>query len=188
MFMFAAATAAQGAPGPSALLLVAKPGMPDPRFRESVILVTRTPGAETFGVILNRPTKLRAKDLLPDKPSDGYRDRIYFGGPVMSQAIVVLFKSAGAPAGHSLHVLDELFLSLDPEVIEPLLAKGAPRLRVFAGFSGWAPGQLERELESDSWYVVPASEALLFRRDTSTLWQELLERSRRKTAALYWPG
>ncbi len=187
LVLLAAGAAAQPPERPNAMLLVAKPGMPDPRFRDAVVLVTQTSDSQTFGVILNRPTTLRVKDLLPDTPSDGYRGPVFFGGPVMPQAIAVLFKAEQPPAGDSFHVLPQVYLSLHPSVVEPLLAKGAPQLRVFAGFSGWAPGQLQAELEADTWYALPAREALVFRKDTSTLWRELLERARRKTAALYWP-
>jgi putative transcriptional regulator len=67
---------------------------------------------------------------------------------------------------------------MHPANIEALLARPGARVRLYAGFSGWAPEQLERELDSGSWYVMRAKEELLFRRDTSTLWDELVEQAR----------
>ena len=77
------ATASAAAAPPNAALLVAKPSILDPNFSHTVVLVTRTPEAETVGVILNRPTHLTADEVLPPElPSGNYHDRIYFGGPV----------------------------------------------------------------------------------------------------------
>jgi putative transcriptional regulator len=65
-------------------------------------------------------------------------------------------------------------------------------MRLFAGFSGWAPRQLENEMAREGWYILPATEELLFRKNTSGMWEELLERARNhyggKHAALYSPS
>jgi putative transcriptional regulator len=148
----------------SSVLLVAKPGMLDPNFRETVVLVTRAPDASTVGVILNRPTSAR---------NERTGEPLYSGGPVMPRTLVALFYSAGEPAGPSLHVLKGIYLSMHPAVLERL----APPFRLYAGSAGWAPGQLESELRQDAWHVLPASEELVFRRDTSGLWRELVERA-----------
>jgi putative transcriptional regulator len=71
---------------------------------------------------------------------------------------------------------------MHPAAIEPLLKKTGARYRLYSGFSAWAPGQLENELQRDSWYVLPASEELVFRRDTSGMWRELVERALGKRA------
>jgi putative AlgH/UPF0301 family transcriptional regulator len=74
-------------------------------------------------------------------------------------------------------VLKGLYLTMHPAAIEPLLAQPGQRVRLYAGFSGWAPRQLESEMERDSWYVLPATEELVFRKDTSGMWRELLEKA-----------
>ena len=124
------------AASPNAVLLVARPEMPDARFLEAVILATRTPDGHTVGVILNRA---------------GY------GGPVMEGAAVALFKSREPPAGPAFEVLKGVFLSMHPAVVEPLRARpSSPDVRFFSGFSGWVPGQLEAELAGTAWHVLPA--------------------------------
>jgi putative transcriptional regulator len=154
---------------PNAILLVAKPGLADPNFRETVVLVTQSPDAHTVGVILNRPTQEKHEKT---------GEPLYFGGPVMRQAIVALFKSENEPAAPAFHVLKNIYLSMHPGIVEPLLANPGPQHRLYTGFSGWAPGQLESEMAREGWYVLPASEALLFRRDTAGMWRELVEKAR----------
>jgi len=183
---FVAFSAAAQVEPPNGVLLVAKPGLADPRFRDTVVLVTQTKDAQTVGVILNRPTPIKLRDLWQDAPRDAYAGPVYFGGPVMERAVVALFKSERTPEAPAFHVLKGIYLSMHPRVLEPLLAQRDANVRVFAGFSGWAPRQLESELQRDGWYVLPATEDVLFRTDTTGLWRELLERARSKRAALYW--
>jgi putative transcriptional regulator len=182
--VFLAALAfAQDQEPPNGLLLVAKPGLPDPRFRETVVLVTQTADSQTIGVILNRPTRRKLSDIVAeDALARNYADAVFAGGPVMDRTLVALFRSDSAPAAPSFHVLKALYLSMHPAAIEPLLRQSGGRYRLYSGFSAWAPGQLESEMQGDSWYVLPATEELVFRRDTSGMWQELVERALGKRA------
>jgi putative transcriptional regulator len=176
----AASAAAQQDQPPNGLFLVAKPGLADPNFARTVVLVTQTEDASTVGVILNRPTTLRLQQLLArDLPTEHYRGPIYFGGPVMRQVLVSLFRSDVLPGQAAFHVLKGIYLTMHPENIEKLLADPKARYRLYAGFSGWAPRQLESEFMRDGWYVLPADEATLFREKTDGLWEELVERARR---------
>jgi putative transcriptional regulator len=185
----AAMAAGAAAPGPEAadsVLLVAKPGLADPRFSETVVLVVRTPDLQTVGVVLNRPLRLELPQLLDDESlAKNYRGPVFFGGPVMERTLVALFRSTQAPDAPAFHVLDDVYLSIHPANVERLLRSAQTGYRIYAGFSGWAPQQLENEIERDGWYVLPASAELLFRADTAGLWEELLEKARGKRAALY---
>ena len=182
----AAAAAAQPPETANGVLLVAKPGLPDPRFSETVVLVTRTPDLQTVGVILNRPLPLTLSQIILDESlTKNYSGPVFFGGPVMERTLVALFRSVRAPEAPAFHVLKGVYLSMHPENVGRLLREPGSGYRIYAGFSGWAPRQLEEEIERDSWYVLPASEALLFRADTAGMWEELLERTRGKRAALY---
>ena len=185
---FAAFSATAQVDPANGILLVAKPGLPDARFRDAVVLVTQTKEFQTVGVILNRPTPTKLRELWPEAPQDGYAGPVHFGGPVMPRTLVALFKSDAAPDAPAFHVLKGVYLSMHPKVVEPLLARPGAPVRVFAGFSGWAPRQLEDELRGSSWYVLPASEEVLFRKNTVGMWEELLDKALRKRAALYWPS
>jgi len=163
------------------LFLVAKPSLMDPNFSRTVVVVTQTENGGTVGVIVNRPTTLKLSDFLSKEfDTANYKDPIFSGGPVMRQALVVLFSSASAPAAAAFHVLKDVYLTMHPDNIERLLADPAARYRVYAGFSGWAPRQLESEFMRDGWYFLPADEATLFRESAEGLWEELLERARRQ--------
>lgn len=188
---FCASARAQSGPSsepPNAILLVAKPGLMDPNFRETVLLVTQARDSSTVGVILNRPLQQKLAELVPGMPgAQSYAEPVYFGGPVMRQVLVALFRSDTAPQAAAFHVLRGLYLSMHPANVEPLLATPSENYRLYAGFAGWAPGQLESELERDSWYVLPANEAIVFRRDTSGMWMELVEKARGARSGLRSP-
>ena len=167
--------AASAAAEPGAIVLVAKPGLPDPNFSETVVLVTRGSEGNPIGVILNRPTNVRVRDIAPRFPgAENYAPPVYAGGPVMREVLVALYATSAPPAHAAFEVLPGVYLTLHPANIEALLAAPPARARIYAGFSGWAPEQLEAEIESGSWYVVRASEALLFRADTREMWSELV--------------
>lgn len=169
VFLFGIVAQAQESDAPNALLLVAKPDLLDPNFRETVVLVTQAPDYSTVGVILNRPTPL--KDERSGAP-------LYRGGPVLPRTLVALFRSDDPPKAPAFHVLKRVYLTMHPGNIERLLARPSVNFRLFAGFSGWAPRQLEAEIRAGGWYVLPAKEETLFRKDTVSLWRELLERAR----------
>ena len=169
-----------------AIVLVAKPGLLDPNFRETVVLVARTEGAQTLGVILNRPTELKLADLWQGNASaDGYTDRVFFGGPVLNRTLVALFRSPTPPGAPAFEVLSHVYLSMHPDNLEHLLAQKTATYRLYAGFSGWAPRQLEGEIEREGWYVLPAREDMLFRKDTAGMWLELVEQANGARAQLY---
>lgn len=180
---------AQPRDAPNGLLLIAKPSLVDPNFARTVVLVTQTPDASTVGVVLNRPTKLALAQLLPPGvETRTYKDAIYWGGPVMPRVILALFHSENSPSTPAFHVHRGLYLSMDPRNVESLLAESGARYRLYAGFAGWLPRQLSRELARDDWYLLPVEEEILFRKDTSGLWAELLARVAGTRAVAPAPG
>ncbi len=177
--LLAAAVAAQPqSDEPNAVLLVARPSLADPNFRRTVVLVTQAADASTIGVILNRPSPRRHEKT---------GDPVYSGGPVMRDVLVAVFRSAAMPEASAFPVLKGVYITMHPHNVEKLLEQRreqAPHYRLYAGFSGWSPGQLEAELKGDNWYVLPASEELLFRADTAGLWEELVKKGRGRVAML----
>jgi putative transcriptional regulator len=176
--LFTTLAAAQQNDAPNAVLLVAKPQLSDPNFRQTVVVVTQTQDFSTVGVILNRPTKAELSRFLRRSPPHAYADHVYFGGPVMQGVVVALFESSEPPGAPAFQLLHGVYLSMHPDNIDALLAGGKGRYRLYVGFAGWAPGQLESEIGRDSWYVLPASPTHLFRKDTSGMWDELIEEAR----------
>jgi putative transcriptional regulator len=159
------ALAQQDAPA-NGVLLVARPGLDDPNFGHSVVLVTQTEDGETLGVILNKPTPLRHEGK-----------RLWLGGPVMIGSVVALFAADETPPAAAFHVLKNMYLSMHPLILDALIEGRGKRYRLYSGFAAWAPGQLQAEFGRDAWYVLPAQETILFREDTRGLWEELLAKA-----------
>jgi putative transcriptional regulator len=176
LISLAAGTQPQHEP-PNGVLLVAKPGLADPNFSQTVVLATQAADGSTVGVILNRPTQ--AKHEQTGAP-------LFFGGPVMREVVVALFRSERAPDAAAFHVANGIYLTMHPQNLENLFGDRAARAsggyRLFTGFAGWAPGQLQSELARDNWFVLPVSAGLLFRDDTSGMWEELVRKARGRVA------
>jgi putative transcriptional regulator len=160
------------------VLLVASPDLQDPNFAQTVVLVLFPAGGGPMGVILNRPTPFTLNRLFPDEPKLKSReDPVAFGGPVRLQALMFLFHAERETEG-ALHVLDDLYLSGNGDVLSGLLA--APRSAIthyFLGYSGWAPSQLQAEIALGAWYVLPADLDTILKVDPKRMWKELLLRA-----------
>jgi putative transcriptional regulator len=162
------------------LLLIAKPSLADPNFARTVVLITQTEDGGTVGVILNRPTRLRLQQFLSGEfDTTKYQEPVFSGGPVMRQALVAVFRSETAPKASAFHVLKGLYMTMHADNLAGLLARPDARYRIYAGFSGWAPRQLQSEVMRDGWYFLQADEATIFRKDVENMWEELLERARK---------
>src|SRR4029078_10481748 len=132
------------------LVLIAKPTLLDPNFAKTVVLVTQTPDASTVGVIINRPSTLKLADFLPREfATQNYRDPGFVGGPVMRPPIVALFRSETVPEASAFHVLKNIYLSMHGANLKRLLESPDAIYRLYSGFSGWAPRQLESEFVRD---------------------------------------
>jgi hypothetical protein len=107
---------------PGSILLVAKPGMPEPNFRESVIVVTRAGDGSTVGVILNRPTRER---------HEKFAEPLYAGGPVMRKVVVAMFAAEEPPSHAAFEILPHVYLTMHPQDIEALVARPAARATFF---------------------------------------------------------
>src|SRR5882672_4099759 len=171
------ATAAYAQGSSRTLLLIARPGLPDPNFRETVVLVTQEEGAEATGVIINRPTNRSLADMLPSERFKPFKEPIFFGGPVAPQGLFAVFQ-ADRFSGAAVTMLPGLYLAVVPDSIDALLNNPPPKIRFFSGYSGWAPGQLRAELDRGDWLVVDADAETLFLKDTSRLWQDMVRRAR----------
>jgi putative transcriptional regulator len=179
------------------ILLVARKDLPDPFFRDSVVLITPSgpqgaslgagpqgasrgaAGGPPIGVIVNRPTKVPLSGVFPEVEGLRSRDeKLFFGGPVAREQLVVVFR-ATAPREGALEVLDGVFMTSNRDVFRELLARPNPveGLKVFAGYAGWAPGQLEAEVARGDWHLAPADARVLFGTPPDKLWEELERRA-----------
>ena len=160
------------------VFLIASPQMLDPNFRETVILICEYGHEEgTLGVIVNRPTELRLSDVLPKiSVLKGTSYVLFAGGPVQPEGILMLFRMSQAPADMR-RVVDGIYLGGDLATLERIIMKPEPTetFRAYAGYAGWAPGQLESEVSIGSWATVKADPLSIFDKDPAGLWRDLLE-------------
>jgi putative transcriptional regulator len=156
----------------SALLLVARDDLPDPNFGDAIVLVLNNLGPAPAGIILNRPTRVTVAKLFPDDARLSHvDDRLYFGGPVDVPSVSFLFRAA-TPPDNAVTVTDGVYLSRDPELLKKLLARDRPMdgLRIFMGYAGWGPGQLEDEIGRGDWTLKPADASAIFERRSEHPW------------------
>src|SRR5258707_15614761 len=152
LLAFATAACAQG---PSnAVFLIARPGMPDPNFRETVVLATQQEGAEATGVIINRPTDRSLAEMLPSERFKPFKEPIFFGGPVAPQGLFAVFQ-ADRFSGAAVPMLPGLYLAVVPDSVDALLNNPPPKIRFFSGYSGWAPGHRRRAIARGAGPPVP---------------------------------
>lgn len=156
-------------------LLVAAPTLLDPNFARTVVVIANHDEDGALGVTLNRPTDTLVAEATPELAGLAGEDAvIHSGGPVHPAGVVVLAefrdlsRAAFAVAGNVGLVGDDT----------PLAELGSltRRCRVYAGYSGWGPGQLEDEVAGDDWIVVPARPSDVFTDDHEGLWGTALER------------
>lgn len=158
----------------SGSLLIASPAMSDPNFTRTVIAIAEHSDEGALGLVLNRPTDTRVGDAVPDLDRlVDCDEHVFIGGPVRTDAAILLAEVE--PEGEALAVVDGVGVvrgDLEPEE----LGRVAGRARVFAGHSGWGPGQLESELEREDWIVAPARGEDLLSGDPDELWSSVLTR------------
>jgi putative transcriptional regulator len=155
-------------------LLIAGPGLVDPNFWRSVVLVGEHSDEGALGVVLNRTSETPVDEAVPELAvlADGMGD-VHVGGPVQPSAIVVLADFAEPSEASDLVVESVGFLpaEVDPDTLGPLR-----RARVFVGYAGWGPGQLDEELDEGSWIVEPALADDVFTDEPDALWSTVLRR------------
>ncbi|HVC29781.1 MAG TPA: YqgE/AlgH family protein [Steroidobacteraceae bacterium] len=137
----------------TAILLAARGAISDPNFKGSIVLVMNNIGPAPVGVIINRPMPLFVSRLFPKVGSLSHvHDRVYYGGPVGFGKVWYLFRARAAPTG-AIRVCDGVYLSADRELLLKLLGRKQPMkgLRIIVGHAGWAPGQLQAEIEGGAW-------------------------------------
>jgi putative transcriptional regulator len=155
-------------------LLIAGPRLLDPNFWRTVVLVGEHTEEGAPGVVLNRSSETSVDEALPELALLAEEmGTVHVGGPVQPSAVVVLADFAEADDAESLVVESVGFL---PAEIEPDTLGELRRARVYVGYAGWGPGQLDVELEEGSWIVEPAQPDDVFTDDPEGLWSDVLRR------------
>jgi putative transcriptional regulator len=158
-------------------LLVATPPLVDPNFDRTVVLILEHGDEGALGLVLNRPGDAPLIDAVPEWSPFGAEPSVVFaGGPVSPESVIALAQATSdretdgwIPIIDSLGTVD---LAREPVDIEAAIET----VRVFVGYAGWAPGQLEGELDRGAWFVCDFDVTDAFSADPETLWNRVLRR------------
>jgi putative transcriptional regulator len=157
--------------------LVAARSMQDPNFTESVVLLVDHEAQGSWGLVVNRPTTVKLSELFTKDPFlRRRRDHLHYGGPVEPARILILVRSAAA-LEDSRALFEDVRLAWSPEALKGLGDPLKAELRVFAGYAGWAAGQLEAEIARKDWIILPAEAPLVFSETPQAVWEILQARS-----------
>jgi putative transcriptional regulator len=167
-------------------LLVATPPLEDPNFDRTVIFVLEHHDEGAIGVVINRPSE----DAL-DEPLDRWVDlqsvptSIFHGGPVEENALIALAETTTPLEGDAEHLSPIVgsIASADLTADPALVAGEVAGMRVFRGYAGWGPGQLESEIEAGAWLVLDSEPGDVFSHEPGELWRTVL---RRQPGRLSW--
>ena len=178
LLMVAPLAGAQGQD--DAIILVAHPAFRDLEYRQTVLIAAPAPNGGHVGVILNRPTRRSLGSLFPEhEPSKKVIDPVYYGGPFSRGALVALVRADAAPGAGSVLLMKNLYLAFRANTIDHVIETTPNEARYFVGYVGWRPGELRGEIDRGLWTVANADLELIFRKDTESLWEELLQQSKR---------
>ena len=162
--------------------IVATRDLPDPLFHDSVVLMLPIK-EETLlvGLIINKPSKFKVRDVFPDSPTLENSDaKAYFGGPVDFDVAArsAVFRSKNPPK-KAIQVFGDVYVTFDAGEILPLAenSQQASNLRVFLGRAQWDPQQFENEVARGSWHNLPASADSIFTEYPDSLWRTLIDRA-----------
>ncbi len=152
--------------------LIAVPGLRDPGFSRTVVLICDHSKDGAFGLVINR---ILLSSFLPLRNSFDINELstdmpVYYGGPVKPEQGYVLYESRHSYYP-SIKIHDNLILTTARDVLSDIgSGKGPEKFIFILGFSGWAPGQLERELMEDSWLIAPSDNRIIFDTPVNDRW------------------
>lgn len=158
------------------VFLVAKPRVSGTFKQTVVLLLNHSKEDGTIGVIINRTTSVTLQEALPDLEFESeVPHRLFFGGPVAMNALIVVFRTGNPPEGAP-HVMWDVYFSGELDVLEELLRrnKGANEMHVFMGYAGWGPGQLQWEINRGDWELVRGDRETVFEKEPELIWPELI--------------
>jgi len=167
-----------------AVFLVAAPALRDPEYRQTVLIASPTANGGHVGVIINRPTRRSLSSLFPEhEPSKKVVEPVFFGGPFSTTALVAVVRGDASPGQGSLLMMSNLYLAINVNTIDKIIEERPTDARFYVGYVGWRPGELRREIDRGLWHVLNPDVNTIFRKDTDTMWEEMLRMSRQISAS-----
>jgi putative transcriptional regulator len=170
------------APGQASLagqILIASPGMLDPRFDRTVVLMVRHSASGALGIVLNR--QLGERPLARILDAIGEKDsgvtgtlRIFSGGPVQPE-IGFVIHSTDYHRPETIEINGRIAMTSSREILRDIASRHGPeKMLVAFGYAGWGPGQLEGELAQRAWFTAAADSKLIFDEDRDKVWDDAM--------------
>ena len=190
----AGATATRSHPVPGyrpqrGMFLLAAPRLRDPRFARTVVLLLEYDETGALGLVINRPTQFSLRDASPE-PLPGTGDHyVHYGGPVEPGRLTVLLRSPGTTEDTQ-HLFGDVYGTISFDTLSHMLGhdERAADVRTYAGYAGWAPGQLDAELARSDWIVTPADAGSIFDAPPDDVWYDLMRRNAGRWVRRGYPG
>jgi putative transcriptional regulator len=160
-------------------LLLSMPQLQDPNFTRTVVLLCDYAPEGAFGLVLNRPTEMRATSMVKLEPPvvGGNALPLCIGGPVEPERGWILLGEQPEDVNEYRMIREGVYLSTSPVLLRRVLSTSpAPRARVLAGYAGWGPGQLEAELAQSAWLMGDVDVDLIFDIESSLMWETAIRR------------
>jgi len=156
--------------------LVASKKLDSPYFRHTVVLLIKHNKEGTIGIVVNQPTVLSLSSMSPKLLHGDDADALYYGGPVQHMLFSMLVGS-DSKGSDGTYVLDHVYHVAGVRDIMSLIPKlGADdTVRVYAGYAGWGPGQLDNEIARGGWHVAPGNPAVIFSTEPEKIWKRLID-------------
>ena len=156
-------------------LLISEPFLPDPNFERTVVLLCEHNDEGSFGFVLNKPSILKVNEVMEELAD--VENIVFVGGPVQQDTLHFIHRNA--TLDNAVEIVNRIHWGGAFENLTLLLETNqlaAVDIRFFLGYSGWGPGQLDAELEQDSWIVCDyVTDQLLFDTSSDVMWRKALE-------------
>jgi putative transcriptional regulator len=155
------------------VFLYASPDLREPNFAETVVLLLEYGPKGAMGLVINRPTALKADEAL--KGASSLRKLVlYWGGPVQADAVFGLVRSARSPKNGA-RVLDDVFLTARRKDLDSAVRadEAGTGVRLYAGYAGWGAGQLEAEVLRNGWIVAAGDADAVFSKRPEEVWEKV---------------
>jgi putative transcriptional regulator len=165
------------------MFLVATDVVQGELFANTVVLLLHYDETGAFGLVVNRPTDVELDELFADADElAGYRGTLFWGGPVQMDSLRALLYTDEPPEGAEKIIGSVYLVAFDDAVA--LGPTDPARLRLYIGYAGWAPGQLDYELARGSWRILPATREQVFADEPRGLWKHLTPADEQRASAI----
>lgn len=166
----------------SGVFLVADRKIMDPNFGRTVVLILHHDEGGSSGLVINRPTPQTLPDLLPHVTWVVPPEPIFDGGPVLREETLTLLFRTATPSQEMNAVFEDVYVTQKARIFASLLQDETQSevYRLFSGYAGWAPGQLQGEMRRGDWHVLAGDVDVLFEENVAQVWSKMFARSQRR--------